>query len=89
MLESVRKELTRTDEGRDFVVLARRVVEKAIGAKLDGSPLLLDTVPINDSPAVLRGRKGGLKGGKARAKRLSAYKRHKIAKAAAKARWKK
>jgi len=34
------------------------------------------------------GRKGGLKGGKARAKRLSAKKRSEIAKSAARARWK-
>lgn len=33
------------------------------------------------------GRSGGLKGGKARAKKLSALKRKKIAKKAAKARW--
>jgi len=33
------------------------------------------------------GRKGGLKGGKARAKKLSAKKRAQIAKKAAKARW--
>lgn len=35
------------------------------------------------------GRKGGLKGGKARAKKLSSAKRKAIAKKAAKARWKK
>jgi hypothetical protein len=35
------------------------------------------------------GRKGGLKGGKARAESLSAKKRSEIAKNAAKARWKK
>jgi len=34
------------------------------------------------------GRKGGLKGGKARAKKLSAKKRSEIAKSAARARWK-
>ena len=39
--------------------------------------------------AVLLGRKGGLKGGKARAAKLSAEKRKEIAKKAAKARWKK
>jgi hypothetical protein len=37
--------------------------------------------------AVLLGRMGGLKGGKARAKKLSAKKRKEIAKKAAKARW--
>lgn len=35
------------------------------------------------------GRKGGLKGGKARAKKLSGKKRSEIAKKAARARWKK
>jgi hypothetical protein len=35
------------------------------------------------------GRKGGLKGGKARAKKLTSAKRKKIARKAAKARWKK
>lgn len=39
--------------------------------------------------AVLLGRKGGLKGGKARAEKLSAEKRSEIAKKAAEARWKK
>lgn len=38
--------------------------------------------------AVALGRMGGLKGGKARAKALSAKKRSEIAKRAAKARWK-
>lgn len=37
--------------------------------------------------AVALGRLGGLKGGKARAKKLSAKKRAQIAKKAAKARW--
>jgi hypothetical protein len=38
--------------------------------------------------AVALGRLGGLKGGKARAKKLTASKRKEIAKKAAKARWK-
>lgn len=37
--------------------------------------------------AVALGRQGGLKGGKARAKKLSAKKRKEIAKKAAEARW--
>ena len=40
-----------------------------------------------DPAAVALGRKGGLKGGKARAQKLSAAKRKAIAKRAAKARW--
>ena len=40
-----------------------------------------------DFAAVLLGRRGGLKGGKARAETLSAEKRREIARKAAKARW--
>ena len=40
-----------------------------------------------DSPAIQARRKGGLKGGKARAAKLSPTKRRMIAKKAARARW--
>ena len=40
-----------------------------------------------DPAAVSLGRRGGLKGGKARAKKLSPEKRSEIARKAAKARW--
>jgi fumarylacetoacetate (FAA) hydrolase family protein len=73
---------------RDFTVIARHVVERAIGEHLDGSPLEVNLMR-KDSKAVLRGRLGGLKGGNARAKKLSAKARTKIAKIAAKARWRK
>jgi hypothetical protein len=81
MLESVKKKL----KDRDFVAIAGKVVEKAIGEHLDGSPLAMR----EDSAAVRRGRLGGLKGGKARARMLSAKRRKTIALKAAKARWKK
>jgi hypothetical protein len=42
-----------------------------------------------DPAAVALGRKGGLKGGKARAEKLSANKRSEIARKAAESRWKK
>ena len=42
-----------------------------------------------DPAAVELGRKGGLKGGKARAAKLTSAERREIAKKAAKARWKK
>jgi len=47
--------------------------------------------PVNPITAYLAeiGRKGGLKGGKARAKKLSAKKRMEIARKAAQTRWKK
>ena len=44
------------------------------------------TEELDDEP---KGRKGGLKGGKARAKKLSKEQRHEIAKIAAEARWNK
>lgn len=74
---------------RDFAVIARSVVEKAIGERLDGSALAKpSTMSKERSAAIIRGRMGGLKGGKARAKKLSAKQRKTIAKKAARARWK-
>jgi hypothetical protein len=46
-----------------------------------------ETEPQKNPHAVALGRLGGLKGGKARAKKLSKKKRIEIAKKAAKARW--
>jgi hypothetical protein len=63
---------------RDFAQNALRVVEETIGEPLGKDPA-----------AVALGRKGGLKGGKARAQALSPERRKAIAKKAAKARWKK
>lgn len=65
---------------------AKSIVDIATGEKED-------EVKLNDegknAAAVALGRLGGLKGGKARAKALSAKKRSEIAKKAAKARWNK
>jgi hypothetical protein len=55
-----------------------------IVAAATGSP-----VPQKNPAAVALGRLGGLKGGKARAEKLSAKRRTEIAKKAAKARWSK
>lgn len=46
-----------------------------------------DDQPTKNPAAVALGRLGGLKGGKARAEKLSARKRKQIAKKAAEARW--
>jgi hypothetical protein len=68
------------------MAVAKRVVEHAIGEKLDGSPL--ENPDEGKNPhAVALGRMGGMKGGKARAESLSARKRKQIAKKAAEARW--
>ena len=66
----------------DFFVNARRIVEQAIGERMNGEEL-----PSHDSAAVLRGRKGGKIGGVVRAAKLSPAKRKQIAKKAAQARW--
>lgn len=55
---------------------ALRVVEQAIGGSLKKNPA-----------AVALGRRGGLKGGRARASKLTAERRKEIAQRAAKARW--
>lgn len=70
----------------DFVTVARRVVEQAIGEQLDGSPLPDPNAGKNPA-AVALGKLGGAKGGRARAKTLSPSKRKQIAKKAAQARW--
>lgn len=69
---------------RDANQLAKAVVDIATGEKED-------VVPQNTKNlhAVELGRLGGLKGGKARAKKLSKKKRVEIAKKAAMIRWKK
>jgi hypothetical protein len=58
--------------------LAKRIIDIAIGNDPDAR---------KDPAAVALGRKGGLKGGKARAAKLSPEKRAEIAQKAAKARW--
>jgi hypothetical protein len=75
---------TRSSKSKDhdFVTLARRVVEQAIGEHLDGTPL-------NGAPDqhAKSGRLGGLKGGSARATSLTPERRRAIAQKAAKKRW--
>lgn len=66
---------------RDLNALASEIVEEATeGPK----PQPEDS---RDPAAVELGRRGGLKGGKARARKLSAKRRREIAKKAAQARW--
>jgi hypothetical protein len=70
----------------DFTIVARRVVEQAIGEKLSGEPL--DDPNAGKNPAaVALGKLGGAKGGKARAKALSPERRKAIARKAARKRW--
>ena len=70
---------------RDPNQLAKLIVDIATG---QAPPDALPTTAEGKNPAaVMLGRLGGLKGGKARAKSLSATKRRAIARKAAKARW--
>lgn len=76
-------------EETDINILAKSIVARATGDELlpaikkDHLPMVKEKNPA----AVALGRLGGLKGGKARAKKLSAKKRKEIAKKAAQARW--
>ena len=66
----------------DFAQRAKLIVDIATGQAPPDPPLK------PESARAIVGRKGGLKGGKARAKKLSPRKRKAIAKKAARARWK-
>ena len=68
--------------------VARDIVERAIGEQMDGKPLEAPPPDSRNPHAVALGSMGGRKGGKARAKTLTAAKRRAIAKKAAAARWK-
>jgi hypothetical protein len=70
---------------RDLNQWAKHVVDIATGQAADGVPTPEEQG--KDPAAVALGRKGGLKGGKARAASLSQEQRRKSAKKAAKARW--
>lgn len=56
--------------------------------RLTGGPVSEGPAPEKNPHAVALGKLGGLKGGKARAKKLSAKRRSEIARKAAKSRWK-
>jgi hypothetical protein len=78
----------RSNPKRDFMEVARGIVEQAIGEQMDGRPLPEPEPDTRNPHAVALGSMGGKKGGRARAKSLSARKRSRIAKQAAKERWK-
>ena len=70
---------------KDFNQIAFEIVQKATGQMPREEP----PDPNKNPAAVTLGRLGGLKGGKARAAKLSPAKRKAIAKKAAEARWRK
>jgi hypothetical protein len=73
----------RKKKDHDFAVNAFRVVQEATG-EIQETPK-----PKKEFDAKALGRKGGLKGGKARAEKLTPEQRKEIAKIAATARWRK
>jgi hypothetical protein len=62
-------------------------IVSSIADLVPGNPLTADRLPEKNPAAVALGRLGGLKGGKARAEKLSPKRRKQIAKLAAEARW--
>jgi hypothetical protein len=70
---------------RDPNQLAKAIVDMATGTVSETQPAIESA----KLAASLLGRIGGLKGGRARAEKLSASKRSKIARKAAAARWRK
>jgi|WetSurMetagenome_2_1015567.scaffolds.fasta_scaffold970086_1 hypothetical protein len=66
----------------DINIIASRIVAKATEESTEDKP-----IKEKNPAAVALGRLGGLKGGKARAEKLSAKKRKEIAQKAAKIRW--
>jgi hypothetical protein len=68
----------------DLNQLAASIVADATA---DESPAEQPAAPVKDPAAVSLGRRGGLKGGKARAAKLSPEERREIARKAAAARW--
>jgi hypothetical protein len=72
----------------DPIQFAAAVLEAVTGEPV-GPPAKEETGPAKDPAAVALGRKGGLKGGPARAKKLGKKKLKAAAEKAAAARWKK
>lgn len=73
--------MSQKPDPKDINQIASSIVDRVTGEKPS------EATPGKDPAAVALGRRGGLKGGKARAAKLSPNKRKSIARKAAKARW--
>lgn len=85
--------MAKKTKSSDINVTAHEILQALTGEPAGSTSVQRDPAKKKDQPeknpaAVALGRLGGLKGGKARAKSLSATKRSEIAKKAARARWK-
>ena len=74
---------------QDESQLAKSIVDELTIDVDDTTPDAPESKPVKNLAAVALGKLGGLKGGKARAEKLSAKRRKQIAQEAAKARWSK
>ncbi len=80
----------RKKKDHDFATVAYRVVQQAVGEAPEAQPEEREPTPEErHAAAVVLGRRGGKKGGKARAAKLTPEQRSEIAKKAAAARWNK
>lgn len=78
----------REKKEHDFAVRAYRVVQQAVGDKQEGAPEQAEsTSEERHAAAVMLGRRGGKRGGPARAHKLTREQRQEIAKKAARVRW--
>jgi hypothetical protein len=83
----VEKKPRKKKRDSDFAVTAFRVVQEAIG-QVEPEPKVEPELVEGKNPhAVALGHLGGLKGGKARADKMTPEQRREIAKKAAQARW--
>lgn len=86
--------MAKKTQSSDINVTAHEILQALTGEPAGSTSVQRDdpakkkVQPAKNPAAVALGRLGGLKGGKARAKSLSAKKRSEIAKQAALARWK-
>lgn len=83
--------MTKKKGSSDINVLASQIVAEATQELKEEPTQTPASIPVKEKnpAAVALGRLGGLKGGPARAEKLSKTQRVKIARKAAKARWKK
>ncbi len=85
--KSNKKPAKRKPSDEDENVIARRIVGEATGDTSKDTPSEEPTDDERSAAARLLGRRGGLKGGPARARKLSKKRRSQIARKAAQARW--
>lgn len=80
---------TKKKRPADINVLAKSIVDQTTQENEPSITPTTEPIREKNAAAVALGRLGGLKGGKARARKLSSKRRRAIATKAAKARWKK